>query len=536
MILYHAISTYQLLTLMVHRRKYHSDDKAYIILPSYIRIKFPHYRELEGQFFDRVITFENSKFNTSDELFLENIDIQITKLLKEHHVELEQCKEIIVGCAHYYFGIFLAKNGIPFTFLEDSCGVLSKPEVLENIISKLSVQRNEMCKELGLYNGKNKAIKRIMCNVSVQKVGLESDKLFHFDVVEEMGKLDRQFLDKILTFFGVTEKIEIEKDSMIILTQHFANLKLLTFDQQKEIYKLIADYFAEGYPLVFKKHPDDLMYYEQLLPGSTVIEKKFPSELLPFVFTNVPKKVMTVTSSSILSLTNYFENPISFSMHFETSYPVTHRYYLVLRMITQYFAGHQGAIYSINADDRLIDNLLKHTDLCESAISHKQIGLEEFNDTDNSVLIVDDFCDENIVDYSQRVNELLARVKDSAIVFIMNSLNMTAYYDYPNKQVMNHLVPIEINFAQLRQIDDAEYSEVIYAYTRDKHSFNMINEFEYERGLKYLDIKVSKKSLTEEEIKIKVLEGILKATENRLEYYIQLESELREKLNFYEKQ
>jgi hypothetical protein len=37
--------------------------------------------------------------------------------------------------------------------------------------------------------------------------------------------------------------------------------------------------------------------------------------------------------------------------------------------------------------------------------------------------------------------------------------------------------------------------------------------------------------MSEEQLRIKILEGILEATEKRLDHYIKLESKLREKLN-----
>lgn len=37
--------------------------------------------------------------------------------------------------------------------------------------------------------------------------------------------------------------------------------------------------------------------------------------------------------------------------------------------------------------------------------------------------------------------------------------------------------------------------------------------------------------MSEEQLKIKILEGILEATEKRLEHYIKLEKELREQLD-----
>lgn len=56
----------------------------------------------------------------------------------------------------------------------------------------------------------------------------------------------------------------------------------------------------------------------------------------------------------------------------------------------------------------------------------------------------------------------------------------------------------------------------------------MINQYSFDDNTNEM-IKAA--ALSEEQLRIKILEGILEATEKRLECYIKLESELREKLN-----
>ena len=56
MVLYHAVSSYQLLEVMLHRIAFHEKEKAILILPDFITGKYPQYKKLK-QFFDTVYLF-----------------------------------------------------------------------------------------------------------------------------------------------------------------------------------------------------------------------------------------------------------------------------------------------------------------------------------------------------------------------------------------------------------------------------------------------------------------------------------------------
>ncbi|HIY19985.1 MAG TPA: hypothetical protein IAA44_11320, partial [Candidatus Blautia avistercoris] len=50
-VLYHAVSSYQLLEVLLHKMTYHSEDKAVLILPDFITKKYPQYRKLKADHF-----------------------------------------------------------------------------------------------------------------------------------------------------------------------------------------------------------------------------------------------------------------------------------------------------------------------------------------------------------------------------------------------------------------------------------------------------------------------------------------------------
>ena len=45
MVLYHAVSSYQLLEVILHRMAFHGNDKAVLILPDFITGKYPKYKK-----------------------------------------------------------------------------------------------------------------------------------------------------------------------------------------------------------------------------------------------------------------------------------------------------------------------------------------------------------------------------------------------------------------------------------------------------------------------------------------------------------
>lgn len=58
MVLYHAVSSYQLLEVMLHRKLVHSQERAVLLLPDFITEKYPWYRKLAScRFFDEVYLF-----------------------------------------------------------------------------------------------------------------------------------------------------------------------------------------------------------------------------------------------------------------------------------------------------------------------------------------------------------------------------------------------------------------------------------------------------------------------------------------------
>ena len=70
----------------------------------------------------------------------------------------------------------------------------------------------------------------------------------------------------------------------------------------------------------------------------------------------------------------------------------------------------------------------------------------------------------------------------------------------------------------------------MYFYSEKEEVRRMVSEFEAEEELQREGAEITVKKMTEEQIRIRMLEGILAATERRLFEYIESEKELRREL------
>lgn len=473
MILYHVVTTYQLLHCIIYKELFHKEQVCYMLLSDIIKEKYPQFKQMEGLFFDKIFVFNtNEFFNNTKNNIINNTNEVVGKYLNENNINLQQFSEIIVGSSNSYFGIYLVKNRVNFTFLEESSELISRP-----------------------------------------------------DLIESIGKLDSSFIDKILVFFCIDQKIQINENSTILLTQHFSNLRIMSFEEQKKIYQLVVDYFVPETRLVIIPHPDDLMFYDGLFPQANVIKKKFPSELIPFVFTEKPQTIMTIKSTGINNLMGYFENCITFSTDFERYFNMTHKYYCVVKIISELIEDCE--IYEMNSDKLLLENLLNSSgnQFCKSINSVNNLS----QIPDKSIVIIDDFNRDTLPESKEICNFLKSVDRESIIIFI-NSYKKYLFYDYPDKEIFESIMPVEI--LHNNTVDETDqYSEIFFVYSKRKDTRNMINQLTFEKTLRSSNEIIKVEAMSEEQLRIKILEGILEATEKRLEHYIKLESELREKLN-----
>lgn len=507
--LYHVGSTYQLLNAVIYKQL--TAKPGTLIISHWIVEKFPNYKPLEA-YFERVVPCEiNYGFFHSEE------DTQ--RYLLEITGDLKQYEEIYLWAPQYSLGVYMAEKKLPFVYCEDAAGILSRPEILEAIVRKTDPKVYEHNRVLGLYSGRIDCVTKRLCNVKAQAEGFrQTEDILDFDVVEEMMKLPEQTLRDIIAFFMPVHRIHVEKDSVLLLTQHFVNLLVMEFEEQALVYQLVADYFFPDRKLIFKPHPDDVMYYTKLFGDAQVIREKFPSEFMPFILDNQPQCVATISSTSIYNLRGHYPQVFELDTRYEKDFLMTHRYDAAVRLAQRLGLD----IACIGANDVLARRL------CETMGDGAPAVLPVDQTDDPCLYLVDDMTESGEAGRREILNRLLALDNRSCVVFI-NSREDYCWYSYEHKDLWAHIIPVALKKSAIREQNEDFYApmedEVLYAYSKNEELLTMIRETDMKKDLPHVGICVEKETMTPEQEKIRMLEGILAATEKRLLYYIEREKE-----------
>jgi len=473
--------------------------------------KYSNYKQLED-YFNKVIILEIS----SGSIFVkpeypEGVNNYITSLFRENKLNLEEYTEINIWGAQYNLGLFLEHSAIPFVFWEESAGIITHQNTLAEIIIGLnrtdSKNQAEYCQRAGLLDGSAKCVVKRIFDFAAQSEPFSTENAEDFCVTREFLSLDEEDQKSIRSFFHSDFTINVPNDCILLLTQHFANLNILSFDDQILIYQLVMDYFFENKNVVFKPHPDDLLYYSQLFEDSTVIRQRFPSEFLPIMFSNKPSTIATISSTAINNLRGYFDDSFELGYCFEKDFKSIHRYYIALKLY-ELFGGNMS-IEIVGADKQMLLELMK-----VGGISENRGGI---------CYIVDDISSQTEYDRAQMIKLVEELSEDSAVMFI-NSKQDYCFYDINHKALWNKIVPICINKKCIRgdEFHDSVQTEVIYLFSKNERVLEMGRKYVETKTLKNTGEEISVMQLTPDQERIKVLEGILEATESRLLYYMNL--------------
>lgn len=304
MVLYHAISSYQLLEVMLHRWFFHRNEKTVLLLPDFITEKYPQYRLLTEQgFFEEVYLFPYTRIPHKDEETVTALAVQAYDA--EVPWKLENFRRIYIAGAHFYFSLLPIKKKCSFIFLEDAAGMLSHPQKLKRNLQKHYPLHSALADKYGLFDGSNPYISAILCLKKAQTIKTVPRPCLNFSVEDALLKLPVLLRRKFVRFF-LKRRIWTRADT-ILLTQNFAGLGEMTRKEQIWLYQNLAKELPAQCRLLIKRHPDDQMDYQMIFPGAKVIRETFPSELLPYVFWKKPGKIYTITSTGCENLGKHFE-------------------------------------------------------------------------------------------------------------------------------------------------------------------------------------------------------------------------------------
>ena len=516
MILYQALSTYQILECIEHRQIYHSEDQCGLLLGTYIVEKFPNYKYLEC-FFERVYLFEFGGIAAKEDTLLPKIEDEFEKTVG---CTLEEIEKFYIAGIHTYLQVLMLHKGVSFEMFEDGSGALSRPWVLANIHQGKDPVRYEILNKYGLYTHDSSLIEKKWCDFHAQLPDFHDDKAVDFNVLHSFEKLNEETQKKVLTIFGVEEKIDVNGVDMLVLTQQFSNLGQLSFEDHVLIYQNLFDYYLKDCRIAIKTHPDDIMYYSILFPEAKIVNETFPSELIPFVFRELPSRIGTVTSTGINLIADYFDSVLRFNEQYEVTFKNNAIYYIALSLI-QYLGV--TSLSAVNVNEVQLGNLIEFN----REFSNMRISEAEF------AVVGEMDCSD--VGYK----EVIRRYQEGEIKAVL-FLNTGNGYVWETEEwaVWDELIPIGIR--KTRNVDfDNEYYDtegefVLYFMSHDKEMRDKVKEYNTEVTLKNTGTTISVQTYSEQEMEIRMLRGKLEATERRLLEYIENEKKLKARIADYE--
>lgn len=520
MILYHVVNIYHLVDFIVHRLARRPEEKAILMFPDTMIKKFPQYGELT-EFFTEVweytLRVDLHAKSTPDA----SIRYAWDRYFAQKGVKVTDFSEIYLGGAQFYFGMYLVMTETPHIYHEETCGLLSRPQVLRDVdrnVERDNPIRCELAEKYGGYDGSSPYVQKYMCSVRTQLPGYENPRMEDFDMTVVFRTLTPQWQAKILDFFRTPRGLTAPENSVLMLTQNFANLFILSFFDQILIYQLVIDYFFRDKTIVFKTHPFDFLYYETLFPQSQVIRERFPAELLPLVFENMPKVVATVSSTAINSLEPYFDDSFRLEVAFETTFRLLPRYDVAVCLAQ---ALGVPSLSLIAAEQAVVENLCK-----------RSLGRAEpfpiLPPGEGALTLVGDIARADPPLPRAQVPAMLdAMGEDRAVLFLDCGLDFP-FFGPQRRDLWENIIPIRL---RKRRVPSPEFcadeaDETFYLYTKNKEWQRMANEMSYEKTLHNTGLELQKATPDELERRVMILEGILEATEKRLQYYITRNKEL----------
>lgn len=547
MILYQALSSYQILECIVHRQIYHRKEKCILILGTYITERMPRYRELETKgLFDEVYLFRFGGYRGSEDEIIRQVGEELRRTIP---YRLPDFDRILAAGIHTWLQVYLISENIPFEMFEDGSGALSRPWILAEIHRKSTPDRYLIMERYGLYDHSSPLITRKYCDMDAQEPDFQDSLAEDFRVTERFHELPARMQEKILGVFGVP-RLKADPDTVLLLTQQFANLGQLSLDGQISIYRHLYDYYLRGRKVLIKPHPDDILYYDLLFPDSEIIKERFPSELLPLAFEQMPGTVCTVSSTGINHIRREFPEEIRMNAEYERTYRYDPLYDIALHL-----AEHTGAD-SIRV---LGMNLTQLTNMAACRSRWKErFRIGEWKGTlpsaerrtegsradaslpgESTLFLCGDRAEKEEV---RKLMESVCTGQEEKVqgILFLNEEGRFPMYVPGRKEEFLQMLPIAVRKESRREADaetvwsspeESEKQEhAMYFYSEKREVRSMVSSFEAGEELQREQAGITVERMTEEQIRIRMLEGLLAATERRLLEYIESEKELRAEL------
>lgn len=515
MVIYHAITYYHILKCAIHKLKCHYNDTAILLVPHTLVHKcsglFP-----EGQpekIFDRVLFFQ---WNTNPpggdkEIKLREINEQLADWFGKNY--LDDFSEVNICSAAYYFGIWAAERHVKYNWFEEADGMLSKAYFLQESDHKMNPIRYQMAEDTGNYTGDNDCVIKKYINLAAQEQVFSDERIENFNVLNELYLLTPEHQKMLLKFFDVPQELHFESNSALVLTQHFANMRLLSYEHQILIYQLTLDYYLGEYSIYFKLHPSDLADYASAIENVTILSGQFPSELLLLLLKEPIEVCCSIESSGTKNLAPICKRILLFERDYiTTTFLQNHRYYFCLKIMEIFPAM---PVCAIGMSRTHLENLLEFGDLkLNNEITYIDT-LEEVPASEGPRL----YLIGNIRDFDADKFRIFINTHcESDIFLFLNANDENYFFEFRNQ------IPYIAKEIVIRATDQHTYGtsvsvERIFIFSRDQEAMECIKKMKYVKQLLQTGVETIVFPSTDKDVQIAALKGMLKATEVEMNIY-----------------
>ncbi len=520
MVVYYAMTKFHLLFSLTHKQIENEGKKGVLFIYSGMQ-GVEEYRQkiLQTEIFDEVYILDEIEMrsgwkgvkNDGDfETLTYDIKLMTDRFEKWMPVDINSAEKIYITNDHWAMGIYCIYKKIPYIFYEDGVGMLSKADYSYELVYKLNKTQAYMAKFMRAF-GQNEYVVEKLADLENQSEGFKDEKAVHFSLQEQIERLNNEKRNLLMFIFDAPH-IHLEKEkNAVLFTEHFVNMKRLQIEEQQEIYSLICDYFADGYSLIIKKHPNDIhTNYKKIFSDAEIISQNFPSELLPYCFDQKAQLGLAACSTAVLGLKKYFDLVIRFNIDIEKKYTKFHKYYTVAKLIN---------------DLNICIN--KKIGIDELQFEHFN-NLQRQDDNVNNTVIEAVLVDE-VSEYSETIIDNY----DCTVFLNTSMLSLDFWKKYDSTKFV--VIEIKKNCRQRCFLLDKKI-EYIFIYCKNEKIKRKFEGIKFMKNLPYTGVILDVDNIADDDkIKIKFLEAYLKSVNEKLDYYIDREKELLDEIKKQDK-
>lgn len=500
MILYYGVTTYQFFCFMVHKLSEKKKEKAVLLLPERINdADLLTKNILKTEIFSDVIKYKEifPKAKIVDSKVIESAIKDSIDLVKDYNIDFSSYDDLYIASDHYSLGVFLTINNIKYNFFEEGNGRLSSSEDVYEHLAKINPIRAQIAKKLKLFGFSENVIHRYGNLNAIKNDDYYDSRDINFDVSERLATLSSMDIEKIFFAFGVSKEsfsniIDSKIRKQILLTQHYINMGLLTYEGQISLYRNLLDYFGDNNAsLVIKPHPSDIhVDYNDVFPDSIVLPRTFPAELLTVLNLHFSKGI-AASSTSINSFSKISEEIICFDQRIESDVNNFSKYFVCGELLKKIKVKELNLI---GVNELLLNKFAP-------------IAIDKNNG--KKVWVVD----KPAINAFRIIQDVIAEASEDNSIIVFLDTNNNSYFINNHKIDRNaHILPIA--FEQQRNTFQP-IREFIYIYSKfPEFMSEILYNMKIEKKLKYSGIAI--KSDPEKDLEIKIYEGINIALENRL--------------------